>query len=531
MPTVDTPKSPIERYRAMLVLICVSAPSFMLQLDSNIVAVSLPSITESLKVNFAGIEWVVTAYMLSFASLLLPAGALADRFGRKRVLMTGLVLFTLASFFCGAAPNLATLVAARAFQGIGAAMQLSAALATLSSFFKGDERARAFAFWGTVVGIGIAMGPIVGGLITQTFGWQWAFYINLPIGALTIALVAVVIEDSRDPGAVRLDLAGVTTFSAFLFLTTLALISGNHDGWTSPHVLAESTAALLFLVVFVLVEQHQARPMVDFSFFRRPTYLGANIAQFTFAAGLLTMLTFMPIFFQHGLGMSPRNAGLSMLPLALPLFIVPRIVTSQFAHRVSGRVLLTAGLGLLSAGLALVALVAASLDYRLILVGMIIAGVGAGLLNGETTKVGMIVIPAERAGMASGISGTMRFTGIVLGFAALGVVLFSRISAFITTALPVLDENVRAGFIRDIASGDLSGAGVAPASGVPLHALALQAFSQGYVTLFATGAGLCLIAAILTWRLVRASDTQPIAKKQRGPANAGAHIAAAESPN
>ena len=197
---VEPAKSPLGRYRAMLVLICVSAPSFMLQLDANIVAVSLPSISESLRANFAGIEWVVTAYTLSFASLLLPAGALADRFGRKRVLMAGLVIFTVASFFCGAAPDLTTLVTARAFQGIGAALQFSAALATLSSFFKGDERARAFAFWGTVVGIGIAMGPIVGGLITQTFGWQWAFYINLPIGALTIALVAVVIEDSRDPG-------------------------------------------------------------------------------------------------------------------------------------------------------------------------------------------------------------------------------------------------------------------------------------------------------------------------------------------
>jgi EmrB/QacA subfamily drug resistance transporter len=525
MPAVDAPKSLIERHRAMLVLICVSAPSFMLQLDSNIVAVSLPSITESLKVNFAGIEWVVTAYTLSFASLLLPAGALADRFGRKHVLLTGLVLFTLASFFCGAAPNLATLVTARAFQGVGAAMQLSAALATLSSFFKGDERARAFAFWGTVVGIGIAMGPIVGGVITQTFGWQWAFYINLPIGALTIALVAVVIEDSRDPGAVRFDLAGVSTFGAFLFLTTLALISGNHDGWASPHILAELFGAAVFLVAFAIVENGQTRPMVDFSFFRRPTYLGANIAQFTFAAGLLSMLTFMPIFFQHALGMSPRNAGLAMMPLALPLFIVPRIVSSYLSHRVSGRVLLTVGLGLLSVGLALVALVAGSLDYRLILVGMIIAGIGAGLLNGETTKVGMTVIPAERAGMASGISGTMRFTGIVLGFAALGVVLFSRISAFITTALPALDENVRAGFIRDIASGDLSGEGIS-ISGAP--ALALRAFSQGYVTVFATAAVFCLFAALLTWRLVRAADTQPIAKKQRQPANAAAEPIAAE---
>jgi EmrB/QacA subfamily drug resistance transporter len=519
--SADHRTAPLGGVRAMLVLVCVSAPSFMLQLDANIVAVSLPSISESLGASFAGIEWVITAYTLSFASLLLPAGALADRFGRKRVLMSGLGLFTLASFFCGAAPSLDVLVAARAFQGIGAAMQLSAALATLSSSFKGDARARAFAFWGSVVGIGITMGPIVGGLITQTFGWRWAFYINLPIGAATIALISFAIEDSRDPGAVRFDLPGVITFGGFLFLTTLALISGNHDGWTSPLIVAEGVGAVTFFVLFLVVENHQARPMVDFSFFRRPTYLGANVAQFAFAAGLLTMLTFMPIYFQHALGMSPRAAGLLMLPMALPLFIVPRIVTAQLSHRLSGRALLTAGLALVSAGLAVMALVAGDLDYRSMLFGMLVTGIGAGLLNGETTKVGMTVIPAERAGMASGISGTMRFTGIVIGFAALGVVLFGRISASITTALPMIGESDRQGFIRAVASGDLSGTAILSPANTKLHALALNSFAGGYATLFAASAGFCFAATIITWWLVRASDTPPIAAiKSLRPATA-----------
>jgi EmrB/QacA subfamily drug resistance transporter len=501
----------LVRYRAPLVLICVSAPSFMLQLDSNIVAVSLPSISESLKASFTGIEWVVTAYTLCFASLLLPAGALADRFGRKRLLMIGLGLFTIASFFCGAAGNLATLIAARAFQGAGAALQLSAALATLSSFFKGDERARAFAFWGSVVGIGISLGPIVGGLITQNFGWQWAFYINLPVGALTIALVSVVITDSRDPHAVRLDIAGVSTFSAFLFLTTLALISGNHDGWTSPHILAEAVGALAFFALFIVVEMRQDRPMVDFSFFRKPTYLGANVAQFAFAAGLLTMLTFVPIYFQHGLGMSPGHAGLAMLPMALPLFVVPRITTSQLSHRFTGRALLASGLLLVAAGLGLVAL-GTGLDYRTMLAGMLVAGIGAGLLNGETTKVGMTVIPPTRAGMASGISGTMRFTGIAIGFAAFGVVLFSRISAAITAALPLLGDDDRIALTRAVVSGDLSGTGIGQASDTVLRAVATESFDAGYATLFTVSAGFCLLAAALTWWLVRAADTPPLAK-------------------
>src|SRR6201994_4451286 len=203
---------------ALLVLVCTSAPSFMLQLDANIVSVSLPSIARSLHADFAGIEWVVTAYMLSFASLLMPAGALADRFGRKLMLIIGLTVFTAASFLCGAAPNLAILVGARALQGAGAAMQLSAALATLSHEFQGDARARAFAFWGSVVGIGAALGPVVGGLITQSFGWEWAFYINLPVGTILIALIIRVVVSSRDPDAMQLDLPGVACFSGGLFL-------------------------------------------------------------------------------------------------------------------------------------------------------------------------------------------------------------------------------------------------------------------------------------------------------------------------
>jgi hypothetical protein len=181
-----------------------------------------------------------------------------------------------------------------------------------------------------------------------------------------------------------------------------------------------------------------------------------------------------------------------------------------------------------SAGLAFMALVAGNPDYRSMLLGMLVTGIGAGLLNGETTKVGMTVIPAERAGMASGISGTMRFTGIVLGFAALGVVLFSRISAAITTALPTLNQNDRLGFIRDVASGDLSGAGVVSSAQARLHALALKSFTDGYATLFASSAGFCFVAAVITWLLVRASDTPPIAKAKApsGPGRASSDGAA-----
>jgi EmrB/QacA subfamily drug resistance transporter len=362
-----------ERHE-ILVLICTSVPSFMVQLDASIVSVSLPVIARSLSASFAGIEWVITAYMLSFASLLLPAGALADRFGRKRLLILGLLVFTFASFLCGSAPTLGVLIAARVLQGSGAALQLSSSLATLSHSFQGHARARAFSFWGSVYGIGMASGPVVGGLITQTFGWQWAFYVNPLIGIGLIGLIALVIDSSKDPDAMRIDLPGVACFSSALFLVTLALIEGNHRGWTNPWILSEGAGALVLFFLFIGIERNQKRPMLDLSYFGKPTYLGANLAQLSFAVGMLTMLTFIPIFLQSGLGHPSAAAGLMMLPMVVPVFIVPRIVDRHLAHRFSGRALLTAGLFLVSLGLFWLAFVVREADYGPLIGGMLLQG-------------------------------------------------------------------------------------------------------------------------------------------------------------
>lgn len=497
-------------HHALLVLICTSAPSFMIQLDANIVSVSLPAIARSLGASFAGIEWVVSAYILSFASLLLPAGALADRFGRKRLLILGLSVFTLASFLCGSAPNLTVLVVARALQGAGAAMQLSAALATLSHAFQGEARARAFSFWGSVVGIGAALGPVVGGLITQDFGWEWAFYINVPIGAILTALIIPVIESSRDPDAMQLDLPGVACFGSGLFLTTLALIEGNHRGWTDPWILGEAVGSVILFTLFIIVERMQAHPMLDLSYFRKPTYIGANVAQFALAAGMLTMLTFIPIFLQSGLGYASANAGLMMLPTVLPMFIVPRIVTHYLAHRFSGRGLLTAGLSLVCLGLFALALAVQNVAYGPLIAGMLIVGVGGGLLNGETTKVGMTVIPRERSGMASGVAGTVRFTGLVIGIAALGAVLYDRVAVAVAYALPMISTVDRAILVHEITAGNLSGATLAGYDASSLRALAMTSFASGYHTLFLAGALIMLVSAILTSRLVSPAETPPV---------------------
>jgi EmrB/QacA subfamily drug resistance transporter len=493
-----------------VILLCVSIPSFMINLDANIVAVSLSSIAHSLKADFAGIEWVINSYTLTFASLVLPSGALADRYGRKRILLIGLTIFTLASFACGAAPNVTLLNTARALQGVGGALQLSAALAILSHGFRGPARARAFAFWGSVIGIAIALGPVVGGFITQEFGWEWAFYVNIPVGAAMIALTLFAVEESQDPDARHFDVLGFLSFSGSLFLTTLALISGNHDGWGSRPILIEFAAAVLLFLIFITVETMQKRPMLDLNFFRSPTYVGANVAGIAFAAALLTMLTYLPIYFQSGLGYRPQAAGLLMLPMAVPLVLVPRLVAAHLTHRLTGRTLLTVGLTLVSAGLLWMGFEVLRFDYLSMLGGMLVAGVGAGILNGETAKIGMTVIPPERAGMASGIGGTVRFSGIVVGFAALGAILFSRVSSTVSAGLPAGLSADPIGLIQRIAAGDLSGAVIGVGRQAVLHALAVRSFGNGYQAILFGAAAFAALSALLSWLLVRPADTAPV---------------------
>jgi EmrB/QacA subfamily drug resistance transporter len=499
----------------LLVLLCVSVPSFMINLDANIVAVSLPSIATSLKASFADIEWVISAYTLTFASLVMPAGALADRYGRKRMLLLGLAIFTVASFVCGAAPNAVWLNGARAVQGVGAALQLSAALATLSHAFRGAARAHAFAFWGSVIGIAIALGPIAGGFITQHFGWEWAFYVNIPVGVVMIALTLYAVDESRDPDATHIDIPGVVTFSSFLFLITLALISGNRLGWTHPRIVTEFVLAAVLFALFIVVELMQRRPMLDLSFFLRPTYIGASLSGFALAVSLLTMLTYLPMYFQSGLGYTPQNAGLLMLPMAVPLFVVPRIVAAHFTHRCSGRALLAAGLAFIAAGNFWMALEAPRFDYLAMLGGMLVAGIGAGLLNGEAAKVGMTVIPPQRAGMASGVGGTLRFTGIVVGFAVLGAILFARVSSTVAVGLAGHPAADHAALVHSIAAGDLSGGGTA--AHAVLHALALRSFGNGYQAILFAAAIFAAVSAILTWLLVHPAETAPLPRMAKRP--------------
>jgi MFS family permease len=461
------------------------------------------------------------------------------------MLMTGLAIFALASGLCGGAPTIAILNIARALQGIGAALQLSAALAILSHAFQGKARARAFSFWGSVIGIAIMLGPPVGGLITEFIGWRWVFYLNVPIGIVMLVITHYAVKESRDPHATRLDVAGVLTFSGFLAAVTYALISGNDTAAAAGWLRADIVAAVLCFAAFLFVELKQHRPMVDLAFFRQPTYVGANIAGLAYAVTFLTMLTYLPMFFQTILGESPLRSGFMMLPIAVPLFLVPRLVvryvTRQAArhsrqsarhspqggeHGLSGRVLLTTGLALVTAGLGLTSFALPAQQYGVIVLSMLVASVGAGILNAEVTKVGMSVIPPARAGMASGVASTVRISGIVMGFAALGVVLVTCVAHGVSQALSGQTALLQDMVTREIARGNFSaGALLMPDAtrigGLTLLEIEREIFIDGYQAVMQAAALVALAATALTWVLVKDTDMLPATDPRRARAASG----------
>ena len=506
--------------RAARVLLCVSGVSFMIMLDANVVAVSLPAIARSLGSTFSDIEWVVSAYILAFAACLMPMGALADRFGRRRLLLLGLALFTFASLLCGLAPGAASLNAARALQGVGAAMQLSAALAVLGHEFRAGARARAFAFWGTVIGVAVALGPVLGGAITSSVGWRWVFFLNVPIGAALLWLGRSAVEESSDPDAQRIDLAGMVLFGSGLFVMIWGMIDANTDGWAGRATLLRFALGAALLVAYVAAELAQERPMVDFSLFRRRTFLGSSIAMVGFAASAQVMMTYLPLYLQNAFGFGAAAAGLRMMPFALALFVFPR-VAATLAGRVSGRALLTGGLLVTAAGNAITAwLVAGHAGYPAVAAGMALTGCGAGLLNGETAKVSMSVIPPERGGMASGIGATLRFTGLVVGITALGAVLIEQTRRHVAASLSGLAAGLPPlhSLVSRIVAGDLVGALAAlpPSVARQVQHAARESFAAAFSTVLLGAAGVALVAAIASWLLVRAAETSPHGQSHSG---------------
>ncbi|WP_144152592.1 MFS transporter [Paraburkholderia sp. BCC1885] len=491
------------------VLATASATCALIVLDTNVVAVSLPSIARSFHASFADIEWVVSAYMVAFASCLLPAGGLADRFGRKRMLLLGLAVFSLASLGCGLAPSAMLLNLARAVKGVGAAMLLTAALAVIANtFHEGPERTRAWAVWGTCMGLATTVAPLVGGVITQWLGWRWIFLLNLPVCAALAWCVLRAIRESRNPEAGPVDVAGSALFGLALAVGIWALIEAPSAGGASGATGVKLSAAALLLAAFVQVQRVRQHAMVDLALFRQPRFVAAVLAMFGYAACAQVMMTFLPLYLQNAFGLSAIMAALGMLPFALAMVVGPRIGAALSAQ-VSGMTVLSIGLLLIGAGNLLTGWVAGAGHYGLVACGMVITGLGAGVLNGDTQKAIVACVPTNRTGMASGISTTTRFTAIVTSVGVLGAVLAARTqTAFY--ARPELTATVRhdldAGFMSSVLAGDTGQAisHLPPAIGAVLATAAHASFASGFAAALylaaATAAAIALAVRLLAAR-------------------------------
>ena len=462
-------------------------------LDTNLVGIVLPTIARDLAATFADIEWVVSAYLLCFAALLLPAGAIADRIGRKRVLLLGLAVFGATSLACGAAPGAQALYLARAAQGVGAAFLLAPSLAVIGHAFHGErERARVWAFWGTVMGLTMVCSPLIGGVISRWLGWRWAFFVNLPVCAGLALAVLRRVPESRGTAQRALDLPGIVLFAAAMFAFTWTLIAGPVQGWTSPAVLARAAAALGLFTLFVAVERRVRAPMLDLSLFAQRRFAGAVAAMLAYAACAQVMASLLPLYLQNARGATALEAGVGMLPFALAMLLLP-MAGRRLAAFMAGYRILALGLAVVATGNLVMMWSAGAPGNRLLDgIGMAILGAGGGLLNGETQKAIMGTVPPERAGMASGISTTARFCGILLGFAGIGAVLAGGVRAALLGGLQRAGVELAPGMVERLVAGD---GGVLPAG---LGGLLRHGFAAGFAYGFlAAGMAAALAGAIV----------------------------------
>jgi EmrB/QacA subfamily drug resistance transporter len=504
-------------------LMAVSVATFMLLLDITVVNVALPSIREDLGANFTDLQWVVDAYALTLAALVLTAGSLADRLGRRKVFAAGLAIFSFASLIAALAPDPTFLNLARALQGVGGAVMFAVSLALIAQeFAAGRERGTAMGLYGATIGVAVAIGPLVGGALTDSLGWRSIFYLNVPIGVAAIAITYLKLRETRDPNATRVDWAGVTTFSGALFLFVLALVRGNDEGWGSTLIVSLFAGAAALLAAFVAVERRVREPMLPLGLFKRPAFTGVQLAAFAVSGSAFALFLYLTLYLQNYLGYSPLEAGLRYLPLTLASFFVAPIAGALLS-RVPARVMMSAGLGIAGLGLLLMAGVNAGDEWTTLLGGFLVLGAGVGLLNPVIAAVAVSVVPNQHSGMAAGINDTFRQVGIAVGIAVWGAILVGRGAdkvAELLAGTPAASGERPRELLEAASSGNLDQALAAVAP--PTRQLVANAAAEGFLTglnvVLTLAALLSFAGAVLVLWLVRARTIErPPLEPERRP--------------
>jgi EmrB/QacA subfamily drug resistance transporter len=481
----------------------------MLLLDITVVNVALPQIQKSLGASFSDLQWVIDAYALTLAALLLVSGSVADAIGRRKVFIVGLVLFSAASFACGLAQSPLWLIVSRAVQGIGGAMLFATSLALIAQAFQGRERATAFGIWGATIGAAVAIGPLVGGALTDALGWEWIFFVNVPIGIAAVFVTFAKVDESKDPHPAGIDWPGAVTFSAALFMLVFALIRGNEQGWGSTPIVSLLIGSVVALAVFIAIELRVENPMFELTLFRNPTFLGASIVAFALSASMFSLFLYITLYIENVLGFKPLEAGVRFLPITLISFFAAPLSGRLQSKGVPVKVFLSGGLVLVGGGLLLMHGVQVNSKWTALLAGFCISGAGIGMVNPALATAAVGVVSQARAGMASGINNTFRQIGIATGIAGFGAIFQHQIQQKVTAGLAGTPGAAHA---HDIAHGVASGGigqvlhAVPPQARETVASVARSAFVDGLNELFLVAAIVAFAGALLAAVLVRQRD-------------------------
>src|SRR5262245_7679744 len=407
----------------------VAVGLFVIMLDNTVVNVALPAMQRSLHMGLSGLEWVVAGYALTFAAFLLTGGKLADLLGGRFIFALGLAIFTGASLACGLAPNGGFLIGARVVQGLGGALMNPATLSIITATFPPRERGKAIGIWAGVSAMALAIGPLVGGILTEHVNWNWIFFINVPVGIAGLLAIPLFIDESRDTTAdQRLDVPGLVTSAVGLFSLTYAFIEANRFGWTSGRILGAFAVAAVALVTFVFLELHQRAPMLDISLFRNRTFSGANSAMLFVGLAMFGTFFYVSLYMQNVLGYSPVQAGASFLPMTLLIILVaPR--AGALSDRVGSRWLVGGGMSLLSLMLLYYSTLGATASFWRLLPGLLLGGFGMGLTMTPVTAAAMSAVAVDKAGIGSAVLNSARQVGGSLGIAVMGAIVAAGISS------------------------------------------------------------------------------------------------------
>lgn len=490
-------------------LLVSCAAMFMVLLDVTIVIVALPSIQHGLHSSYADVQWVVDAYALTLASLLLTGGSLADRYGRRRLFVIGLVVFTGGSLLCAVASSPLMLICSRSFQGIGGAILFATSLALLAQSFQGKERGTAFAIWGTVTAVAGALGPILGGLIATGISWRGIFLVNLPIGIAAIVVTLWQVQESRAPHPHRPDWAGFVSLTAGLVSLVYGLIRAGEATWGDTGVVVCLCLAVVFLAGFVVIERRVAHPLFDLSLFRVATFGGGLLAAFCMQGSLYAMLVYLVLYLQDDLGYSALQTGVRLLLISAGT-VAPRFIAGGLTSRIGVRWFIGPGLALVGIGLLVMSGLNAASSWTHLAVGLVLAGIGSGLVNPPLASTAVGVVAPQRSGMASGANTTFRQLGIAVSIAAFGTIFTAALRQHLTTALapvPALAGRVP-GIVTAIQQGNAGHAIAAtPASQRAHLAVALHAsFASALNDLLIVSGIIALVGAVGSVILIRPKD-------------------------